>query len=73
MEIEPNRKIEKTFYSWRKMSVRRIAKLTGESLAHYIAGQAAKDIHEAFYRFHELPEEFADIVAAINGLKDPTN
>jgi integrase len=63
---------DKTFYSWRKMSVHRISKLAGESLAHYIAGHAAKDIHEAFYRFHELPEEFGDIVKAVNGLKDPT-
>jgi hypothetical protein len=64
--------IEKTFYSWRHRVVHRIDKLTAPSLSRFIAGHAAKDIHEKFYLHHELPEEFGEIVAAIEGLTDPT-
>jgi hypothetical protein len=64
--------IEKTFYSWRHRVVHRIDKLTAPSLSRFIAGHAAKEIHEKLYLHHELPEEFGEIVAAIEGLTDPT-
>jgi hypothetical protein len=64
--------IEKTFYSWRHRNTHKLEKLAGGSLGRYIAGHAAKDVHEKFYLHYDLPEEFGEIITAINGLKDPT-
>jgi hypothetical protein len=64
--------IDKGFYAWRKRTGHLIAKAAGESLGCYIEGHAAKGIAGKFYRFHELPEAFGDIVKAIDSLIDPT-
>lgn len=64
--------ISKRFYSWRKRNAHRLAKLAGPELGRYLGGHAAKDIAEKYYRFHELPDEFGDIVKAISGLENPT-
>ena len=64
--------IDKRFYSWRKRNAHRLAKLAGPELGRYLSGHAAKDIAEKYYRFHELPDEFGDIVKAISGLENPT-
>ena len=58
--LEPT--ITKRFYSWRKRATHRVTKLAGGELGRYISGHAAKDIHEKFYVFHELPDEFAERV-----------
>lgn len=71
IEID-GRPILKTFYSWRHRVTHRLDKLTSPSLSRYIAGHAAKDIHERFYLHHELPEEFGEIITAIEQLRDPT-
>ena len=61
--------ITKSFYSWRH----RVTHQLGDgSMARYIAGHAAKDIHEKFYHHHDLPDEFCKIVAMIEALPDPT-
>jgi hypothetical protein len=65
-------RIEKTFYSWRHRNTHKLEKLAGGALGRYIAGHAAKDVHEKFYLHYDLPEEFGEIITAINGLKDPT-
>lgn len=52
--------------------VRRMAELTTRTLLRFIAGCAAKDIHAKFFQHHELNEELGEIVAAIEGLTDPT-
>jgi hypothetical protein len=66
-------RITKTFYSWRHRVIHQLdhhVKIA-PSLSRYIAGHSAKDIHEKFYNHHELPEEFGEIIVAINALVDP--
>ena len=65
--------IDKRFYSWRKRNAHKLAKLAGPELGRYLSGHTAKDIAEKYYRFHELPDEFGDIVKAINGLENPSS
>lgn len=63
----------KRFYSWRKRNADRIGKLRhDDSLSFYMAGHAAPGIPAAYYRFHELPEDFPEIVKTIEALVDPT-
>jgi hypothetical protein len=66
-------KSDKRFYAWRKRNTDRIGKLRkDDSLADYINGHSAKGISGKYYRFHELPEDFGEIISTIEKLVDPT-
>jgi hypothetical protein len=48
-----------------------VAKAKGGVVGLLHCRHAAKGIAGKFYRFHELPDEFGDIVTAIKSFKDP--
>ena len=64
---------DKTFYSWRHRVLHSLDKLikagkTTDSLNKFIQGHAGSTIAEKHYHHHELPEEFPNIIVAINSL-----
>jgi hypothetical protein len=66
-------KIEKTFKSLRKVFTDQITKAAGkvlgsESMGEYLSGHRPESIHRGWYVFHELPENFPDVVQVIDAL-----
>jgi hypothetical protein len=59
---------DNVFYGWRHDFVSQLEDLTTADRARYLAGHAPRDIHARHYLHHELPK----LIAAIEGLKDPT-
>ena len=56
------------FYSWRHRVITQLEDVTTPDRARFIAGHSAKDVHAKHYLHHQLPQ----LIAAIEGLADPT-
>jgi hypothetical protein len=62
----------KCFYSWRHRVIPQLDKLLSPDQSRYLSGHAPRDVHAKHYQHHELPDEFAALIAGVKGLKDPT-